>query len=194
MDEVQGGQGNLKAWWFATLFVTLAFLSVFHLFASFNTRVLMLPPSHWCTQLPKCILHRKIIPAAFGYPHVADLGVPGVSYMAHGDLSWFPVSSCWPQESMATLSDSSGSNAKLPVEPSLPLASGWTISSALELCCPYNSLFFVWSHLFLASLWFQVILLAPIIDFSLVQASGANLFAFGKNMSEKSLPQKHTVF
>ena len=126
-----------------------AFLSVFNVFALFGTRVLT---SHWCTQLPKCILHH--------------------AYMAHG------VS----QESMATLGDTSGSNAKLPVESRILIFGPWhqairTISSTknkkmLELCCPYNS-FFLISICFLLPLWsFQVILLAPIIDFSLVQASG----------------------
>ena len=45
--------------------------------------------------------------------------------MAHGDAFWFPVL-CWPfEESMATLGDTSGSNAKLPVESRILIFGPW---------------------------------------------------------------------
>lgn len=77
--------GNLKAWWFATLFERNAKKHFFR----YSICLPCLAPgfSHhidvhsflnaFCTM-------RKIIPAAFGYLHVAVLGVPGVSYMRMG--------------------------------------------------------------------------------------------------------------
>ena len=155
-----------------------AFLSVFNLFALFGTRVLT---SHWCTQLPKCILHhaknhtsRLRLPACCGFRCTRCV------VYAHGDAFWFPVL-CWPSDRsrwqlLVTLA--------VPMPSSQLKAGFWFLALgirlfgqsqvpkniSLELCCPYNS-FFLISICFLLPLWFfQVILLAPIIDFSLVQA------------------------